>query len=118
MFGPLPAIREARATRAPLVLERVSRSGASGVRRWRYGYRGRPLVSTRGRGYLGVPQIRESDSGRDIITHAQYRLDWPFVGMLAQRRVFANTEQRVLAEIDREEYRYDLERGPSSSSPF
>ncbi|MGA0841241.1 MAG: hypothetical protein ACO3P1_15250, partial [Pseudomonadales bacterium] len=76
-------------------------------------------MSTRGRGYLGVPQIRESDSGRDIITHAQYRLDWPFVGMLAQRRVFAYTEQRALAEIDREEHRYDIERGPSSvGRPF
>ena len=111
-FGAQVLIPDARAIRGPLVRERTLVLGTAVERRWRYDYRAGGLTSTRGRGYLGVPETTVTDSGRRTTTFTQYRLDWPFTGSTAQRRVYADSGEGVPQEIEREENRFETEPGP------
>lgn len=111
-FGALMPIADARVIRGPLVREHTLGLGTAVERRWRYDYRARALTSTRGRGYLGVPEAQVTDSGRRTTTYIQYRLDWPFAGSTAQRRVYADSVEGAPQEIEREEYRFEMEQGP------
>lgn len=110
-YGALTPIPDVRLTRGPLVREHTLEPGTALERRWRYDYRARALTSTRGRGYLGVPETRVTDSGRGTTTYIQFRLDWPFAGSMAQRRVYMGAPGDSRQEIEREEHRFETEEG-------
>ena len=76
----------------------------AGVRRWTYRYRGVPQLSSRSRGYLGMPEVRITDGQAGVVTYAQSRLDWPFAGEISQVRAFDAPFNAHTLELAREEH--------------
>ena len=64
----------------PVVVTVSRDDGVGGTRDTHYAYLGRGWKSTRNWGFLGFAGVRETDDASDIVTHTQYRLDFPHYG--------------------------------------
>jgi RHS repeat-associated protein len=88
---------------------------ADGFRRWTYRYRGVPQLSSRSRGYLGMPEVRITDRQSGIVTYAQSRLDWPFAGEISQVRAFDAPFAAHTQELAREEHAFAQKVHPNGT---
>ena len=64
----------------PVVVAVSRDDGVGGTRNTRYAYLGRGWKSTLNWGFLGFAAVRETDDASGIVTHTQYRLDFPHHG--------------------------------------
>lgn len=94
--GSFPVINE----RAGLTVvnESLASNGIGGFNHRYYHYKG-AKVDVMGRGLLGFAEQTVEDTASNLVTTTRYRQDYPFVGLVASRRV-GNTSGELVEIVD------------------